>query len=47
MLAYERLGRRADAILVYQRCRQALAALTATPAPETEAIAKSLQVSRT
>jgi DNA-binding SARP family transcriptional activator len=47
MRAYERLARRTDALLVYQRCRQALAAVAATPTPETEAIAKSLQTSIT
>ncbi|HEU4368822.1 MAG TPA: bacterial transcriptional activator domain-containing protein, partial [Methylomirabilota bacterium] len=42
MLAYKRLGRRGDAVLVYERCRKMLAALGVTPAPETEALMKTI-----
>jgi len=42
MLAYQRLDRRGDAILAYQRCRKVLAALGVAPSPETETLLKTL-----
>jgi DNA-binding SARP family transcriptional activator len=41
ILAYQRLDRRGDATLAYQRCRKALAALGASPSRETEALMKT------
>ena len=44
MLAYQRLDRRGDAILAYQRCRKNLSAvLGIAPSAETEALHRSLQ----
>jgi len=44
MLCYRALGRPAEALAVYRRCRQTLhAILGIAPAPETEAIAKGLR----
>ena len=44
MLAYQRLDRRGDAILAYQRCRKQLAAAFGiAPSAETEAVHRSLQ----
>ena len=40
---YERLGRRAEALAVYQRCRRTLTALGATPSPETESLCRLLR----
>jgi DNA-binding SARP family transcriptional activator len=42
MLAYRHLDRRGDAILAYQRCRKALAALGVTPSQETETLLKEI-----
>ncbi len=42
MLAYQRLDRRGDAILAYQRCRKVLAALGVAPSQETETLLKTL-----
>ncbi len=43
MLAYQRLDRRGDAILAYQRCRKQLAAsLGIAPSAETESLHRSL-----
>jgi DNA-binding SARP family transcriptional activator len=44
MVYYQRLGRRAEALVVYQRCRRILAAvLGVSPSPETEALYRSLR----
>ena len=44
MLAYQRLDRRSDAILAYQRCRKQLSAvLGIAPSAETEGLHRSLQ----
>lgn len=43
MLSYQRMGRRAEALVVYERCRKNLSAMFGIkPSPETEAIYKSL-----
>lgn len=43
MLCYKGLGRRAEALSVYERCRKTLAAaLGVTPSPQTEAIHREL-----
>jgi DNA-binding SARP family transcriptional activator len=43
MLCYKKLGRHSEAVLIYQQCRKALAAvLGVAPSPETEAIFNSL-----
>ena len=41
ILAYQRLDRRGEAILAYQRCRKALAALGVAPSVETETLTRS------
>ena len=41
ILAYQRLDRRGEAILAYQRCRKALAALGVAPSVETETLART------
>jgi LuxR family maltose regulon positive regulatory protein len=47
MTCYQRIGRRGDAIAVYQRCRRILSAvLGIEPSPETEAIYKTLCVEK-
>lgn len=43
IVCYERLGRRAEALAVYQRCRRVLAARGITPSPDTEALHLSLR----
>ena len=44
MLAYQRLDRRGDAVMAYQRCRKNLwAVLAVAPSAETEAVHRSLQ----
>ena len=43
MLSYQRMGRRTEALAVYQRCRKILSSVFGIePSPETEAIYKSL-----
>ena len=43
MLCYKRLGRRAEALSVYERCRKTLAAvLGVTPSPQTETLHREL-----
>jgi DNA-binding SARP family transcriptional activator len=43
MACYQRLGRRAEGLAAYQRCRAALAAgLGVTPSDETEALRHAL-----
>ena len=44
IVSYHRLGRRADALAVYERCRYILAAvLGVDPSPETERLRRALQ----
>lgn len=44
MTAYQALGRRAEALAVYERCRRVLAArLGVAPAPRTETLARTLR----
>ena len=43
MVCYDKLGRRSDALSVYQRCRRTLSSLLGmTPSPETEAVRASI-----
>jgi len=44
MLAYQRLDRRSDAVLAYQRCRKHLSSVLGIgPSGETEALLRSIQ----
>ena len=46
MHCYQRLGRQAEAVVVYQRCRRTLETLLGVaPSAETEALRKALQAS--
>lgn len=47
MTSYQKLGRRGEALSVYNRCKKALSkALGVDPSPKTEAIYKSLTMNR-
>ena len=47
MMCYQRLGRKAEALSVYNRCKKTLsAALGVAPSPETQAVYKSLITNR-
>lgn len=44
MMCYQRLGRKADGLSTYERCRETLASiLGSTPSPKTESIRLTLQ----